>query len=180
MSKLIYTAITIQQAQQMIPAKRHHEKYWRVKISKCSLLQNIFLIQTNNGKEKNRVIMTEECDLIDSKTGIPISQEVELEIKYMLKFTAHDMNGNCIKVTLWNAFSNIIKKSAKCELEKLRNLHSNVKVIFATYLEILNASSWIATIQSNVTEFKGNNDNKDKVIYFDILKMEEFHEEFHK
>ena len=177
MSKLIYTAITIQQAQQMIPAKRHHEKYWRVKISKCSLLQNIFLIQTNNGKEKNRVIMTEECDLIDSKTGIPISQEVELEIKYMLKFTAHDMNGNYIKVTLWDAFSNIIKKSAKCELQKLRDSNSSVKVIFATYLEILNASSWIVTIQSNVREFKEDNDDKRKIINFSILKMEECHDE---
>lgn len=153
----------------MKPIMANHHKYLKLKVEHCSNLQSIWYIQTDDSKIKNRVSITNDCRLVDSKTRKPIADNVKLNVRYMLKFKACDDEGNNIQVILWDAFTKIIKKSAAFELRQFRKSQNNLSDIFATYLKILNSRKWLITIETQIYHFENN-----KILNFVILKIEEF------
>ena len=168
---LLYIVITIKEAQAIKPVTENHKKYWRFRISECSSLQSIWLIVKNNGKVKDRVVITQDSQLINAKTGKILSEDETVDVQYMLKFNARDSNGNWIKVTMWDCFNDIIKQSAKCELKRFKNSNMTLSDLFGRYLRILNDAKWIATAETTINLFKENDDINYKIINFNIVQM---------
>ena len=156
----------------MNPDTENHKKYWRFKISECGSLQSIWLIVKNKGKVKDRVVMTQDCRLINAKTGTLLTEDEEVNVRYMLRFRAQDMNGNWIRVVMWDVFNDIIKQSAECEFKRFRNSNLNLSDVFRRYLQILNSTTWMATAETFVSLFKRNDNTNRKMINFHIVQME--------
>lgn len=169
-----YTVITIKQAEELKPTAINHQQYWKFKITKFSQLMNIWFIKTNNTKKKERVIITNDGRLLCLNTGHEISKNAKLTIRYMLKLIAHDIDGDQLKMTMFDAFNEIIKKSAAFTFKKFIKSNFSQNEIFAHYLQILNASSWIVTTQSTINKWKDVDNKNHKTLHFTIEKIEKF------
>lgn len=152
----------MKQAQKMKQIKAIQYKCWKLKVTKCTDLKRIWYIQTDNDN-KERVIITKDCCLVYSKTGEQIAENTRLNVRYMLKFRVCDNEGNSVKVVSWDQFEKVINKSAAFELKRFRKSKDNLADVFASYLKILNSSSWLITFESQVFG---------DIITFNVLNMQ--------
>ena len=146
----------------MKPSREIHHKCWKIKVTKCTDLERIWYIQTEKAI-RERVIITKDCRFVYSKTGEQISENTPLNVRYMLKFSVCDNEGNSVKVILWDEFEKLINKSAAFELKRFRKSQANLADVFASYLKIFNLNSWLITFEIDVYR---------DIITFNVLNMQ--------
>lgn len=155
----------------MQPTDDNHNKYFRLKVKKCSNIQSIWYIVTN---DKKRIIITQDARLLEQKTGKMIKSETELHVKYMARFDAGDEQGYTVRVSCFEEFQKILKMSPKSTLQSFLQSELCLSDQYKKFMDIMNESFWIITVLAQVNEYKDQNHQDKKIVNFTIELLEIF------
>ena len=155
----------------MEPTEENHNKYFRLKVKKCSSIQSIWYIITT---DKRRVIICQDASLLEQETGKLLEKNTELNVKYMARFDVGDEKGYTVRVSCFEEFQKIVKMSPKSTFQSFRQSKLCLSDQYKEFENMMNQSFWMVTVLAQVNHYKDNHNQDRKIVNFTIESLEIF------